>query len=518
MINCEKFLSVADQFKLGELDTEKPHPDTMNLSDLAKNDVAEGINVLKNVDIKALKKMTFYVDKLEKLAIDIQKTLEAHKKIFLFGCGSTGRLSIALEVFCREGLIPNQYKDLIIGFMSGGDAALVRSIENFEDFPDRGARQLAELGFADGDLLIASTEGGETPIVIGATEKAVEISKNPPYFLYCNPDEKLIQIVERSQRVIDNPKIKKVCLAVGAMGLSGSTRMQSSTVLMAAIGFAFNKIRTGENIADQLNTLIQWYEDCDFSFVENLINAEFNAYQSNNYVIYKTQNYGVSILTDTTERSPTFSLNPFENVLSKNDAMSLSYLAISNTKTAESAWFQVLKRQPRVLEWEYCAHLTGMKCLMGFDISENSIKNRQKSNLSAKQRLFSIDKENDFITFAIDEAQGRIAIADKNVLLQNLVLKMILNIHSTLLMGKLGRYESNVMTYVKPANNKLIDRAIRYVTQILEKNHGVTLNYVEIAHHLCTVSSQIALEESIVLKTVEFIIRKSPKMKLNNSL
>jgi len=38
MINCEEFLKIADQFKLGELDTEKPHPDTMNLSDLAKDD------------------------------------------------------------------------------------------------------------------------------------------------------------------------------------------------------------------------------------------------------------------------------------------------------------------------------------------------------------------------------------------------------------------------------------------------------------------------------------------------
>jgi len=511
MINCEKFLEIADQFKLGELDTEKPHPDTMNLSDLAKNDVAKAIEVLKKVDLKALKIMADKVDKLENLYIDIKKTLEANKKIFLFGCGSTGRLSIALEVFCREGLIPNQYKHLITGFMSGGDAALVRSIENFEDFPDRGARQLEELGFEDGDLLIASTEGGETPIVIGATEKAVEISKNAPYFLYCNPDEKLVQIVERSQRVIDNPNIKKICLAVGAMGLSGSTRMQSSTVLMAAIGFAFNKIKTGENIAEQLNELVDWYEQLDFSFVENLIHAEFNTYQSNHYVIYKTQNYGVSILTDTTERSPTFSLNPFENVLSKNDVMSLSYLAISNTKTAESAWFQVLKRQPKVLEWKYCVHLTGMNCLMGFDISENAVKNRQKSNLSAKQVLFSIDKENGFISFNIENVKGRIDIMGKNVLLQNLVLKMILNIHSTLLMGKLGRYESNVMTYVKPANNKLIDRAIRYVTQILEKKHGLNVSYVEIAHHLRTVSKQIAPEESIVEKTVAFILLKESK-------
>ena len=43
--------------------------------------------------------------------------------------------------------------------MAGGDAALVRSIERFEDYPEYGARQLRELGFRDGDLMVATTRG-----------------------------------------------------------------------------------------------------------------------------------------------------------------------------------------------------------------------------------------------------------------------------------------------------------------------------------------------------------------------
>ena len=49
-----------------------------------------------------------------------------------------------------------------------------------------------------------------------------------------------------------------------------------------------------------------------------------------------------------------------------------------------------------------------------------------------------------------------------------LVLKVVLNIQSTLVMGRLGRYENNFMTYVRPSNNKLIDRAIRYAQHIVE--------------------------------------------------
>src|SRR5581483_11789624 len=90
------------------------------------------------------------------------------------------------------------FQNSVVGFMAGGDLALVHSIENFEDHPEYGARQLMELGFGENDLLISSTEGGETPFVIGATERAAEASRRSPWFLYCNPDSALAE-VERSR-------------------------------------------------------------------------------------------------------------------------------------------------------------------------------------------------------------------------------------------------------------------------------------------------------------------------------
>ncbi|MBK7892380.1 MAG: hypothetical protein IPJ84_16505 [Bdellovibrionales bacterium] len=41
------------------------------------------------------------------------------------------------------------------------------------------------------------------------------------------------------------------------------------------------------------------------------------------------------------------------------------------------------------------------------------------------------------------------------------ILKYLLNLQSTLAMGRVGRYQGNLMTFVRPANNKLIDRALR---------------------------------------------------------
>jgi N-acetylmuramic acid 6-phosphate etherase len=85
-------------------------------------------------------------------------------------------------------------------------------------------------------LLIGSTEGGETWWVIGALWCATTISKRKPFALYCNPDEVLVQRVERSKKFIESDKIIKINCTVGEMALAGSTRMQATTILMYGIG------------------------------------------------------------------------------------------------------------------------------------------------------------------------------------------------------------------------------------------------------------------------------------------
>ena len=96
----------------------------------------------------------------------------------------------------------------------------------------------------------------------------------------------------------------------------------------------------------------------------------------------------------------------------------------------------------------------------------------------------------------------------------NLVLKMILNIQSTLVMGRLGRYESNVMTFVKPSNFKLIDRSIRYIGQILREKYGVEVGYEEIMGLLGQAAEGLKEEEPFVLKASGFIYEVITKKKI----
>ena len=87
-------------------------------------------------------------------------------------------------------------------------------------------------------------------------------------------------------------------------------------------------------------------------------------------------------------------------------------------------------------------------------------------------------------------------------LTQNLLLKLILNTHSTLVMGRLGRYLDNLMTYVKPSNLKLIDRAIRYVRLLMQRRNGTCPDYATVARQLFLEQARLGSEEPIVMKTM----------------
>src|SRR5664279_1828982 len=214
---AEKFLSVSSQYKLGKLITESSHPYTRDLSSLSLNDTGEAIQKLKELDNAVLKVFSEKITQIIYLKDKIRDTLNDGNDIYFCGCGATGRLSLTIETLWRQVHKGKILENKVFSFMSGGDVALIRSIENFEDFPAYGARQLVESGFKDGDLLIATTEGGETPFVIGATEN----SKRKPFFLYCNPDDILSDVAERSKRVIQNTNIEKINLTVGPMAVTG---------------------------------------------------------------------------------------------------------------------------------------------------------------------------------------------------------------------------------------------------------------------------------------------------------
>jgi len=471
-----RFLAQARDFQLGDLPTESRHPLTGDLADLSRHDLPRAVHLLKQIDCFCLETV---LGKSPGIAV-LAARMQGARRVFIYGCGATGRLALSLESLWR---LLNPGSDAVRGFMSGGDLALVHSIESFEDHPEYGARQVAESGLRPDDLFVGCTEGGETPSVIGATEAAQR-----PYFLYCNPDESLVKVA-RSRRVLENPAIDKLNLFVGPMTLAGSTRLQASTALMLAAGAALFRIDPAP--------LLDCLDRLDTAFLLPFIEEESAIYQRGEYVLYETNHYGITILTDTTERAPTFSLPGFENLQDPQPRPSPSYLCLPNADDAAAAWRQILLRDPITLEWDELDGIAGSRRLAGFDFSLNARRNRA----GLRQHVFRIERRGGELDMELGEHRASIDVSSLHPLFEHLLLKMLLNTHSTLVMGRLGRFESNLMTWVRPSNNKLIDRAIRYVSVLLARE-GIRASYEEIAVRLFEGMKNLGPDESIVLETV----------------
>jgi len=476
------YLKISDEFKLGSLLTERQNPLTENLSELSKNNVHKAISSILNVDLNMLHSLINSLPKIKLLSTDIKKCLSSGGRLFLGGCGATGRLSLVIETTWRQ----TTKKNNVISFMAGGDVALISSIEKFEDYPEYGSRQLLDLSFSENDLFIGSSEGGETPFVIGAVDKALTISKLKPYFLFCNPDDILKNITKRTKKLLENKNVKKLNLTHDAQALSGSTRMQASSIIMMAISIAlFEDDFNIKNIENDLLTFEKNYEKECFN-LEQFINKEFQIYQNNEDLLYSpSKDLAISVLTDTTERSPTFSLNSFENYNDNlnNSNCSLCYLYFPKSSTPEEAWKKLLARDPRTLEWENLKGIASLNKLYGFNFSE-SLSMKRKEILNKKQNIFKIENSdsNNGIIFSLNNCKHifEMPLQENKVYYKQLLLKMLLNTHSTIIMGKLNRFDGNIMTWVKPSNNKLIDRAIRYSQSLLRKNN-LNISYDEVA-------------------------------------
>jgi len=510
-LTLETFLADAPAFRLGELPTEQPHPRTRGLAELARTDPTRAAAVLAEVDRDALDVLAGLSEDVDALGCAIGDALRGGGRIFVCGCGATGRLALTLEALWREGAGAGD-AERVVSLMAGGDAALVRSLEGFEDHAAYGARHVAELGLRADDLFIGCTEGGETSYVIGATEHAAGVTRRAPWFLYCNPDDAL-RGIERSRRVIANPAIRKLSIVVGPMALSGSTRMQATTVLMLAVGIPLLGDRTPGAARRALDRLRHHLDAADaagrLDDLGALIAAETAIYRAGDAVLYEADAHAITVLNDTTERAPTFNLTPFENDADDPLIPAPCYVSIPTSPRADAAWRALLRRSPRPLDWPGFEAVAGAERLRGFDFSQRAREHRARRLPHARHATFRVARDGDAVALRLGAASAGFDVGALSLLEEHVALKLLLNIHSTLVMASLGRCRSNVMTWVRPSNRKLIDRAIRYA-RALAAEVGLPLpSYAETARLCFAEMESLGHDESIVEKTVAAIRRAS---------
>ncbi|MCH7556110.1 MAG: sugar phosphate isomerase [Planctomycetes bacterium] len=535
---AEEFLSRERAFRLGELLTESSHPKTKTLSQTAEDDLPAAIKQLQSVDddIPLSMKKVLQQDSFRELIEAFVKALSTGKRIYFTGCGATGRLSILLESAWRRFLgeikkvSPEMGKmgDRVYSVMAGGDFALIKSVEGYEDFQDFGRYQLRERGVGPGDVVVAITEGGETPFVIGTAWEGLDAGAKV-FFVYNNPTEVLCRYVKRSREVIEEPRITKLDLTTGPMAITGSTRMQATTAELFVVGSALEialvrflrkrlspmqaaKLGLEERQAgDYLRLLSELLEQLSSpQVVDTLARAirfEEGIYRRRGLVTYMADSFLLDVLTDTTERSPTFMLPAFRKYGDNRSPSSWAFVK-DPFRTTEKAWHELLQREPRGLKWgrkvyEQLKAPAGLKAqppkLDNSEIYKFMIGNEpdpsrtdapdsalvvvtaggrtdrlirtalQKFGSQYKKTAALIVGSADVAAPTDETFQFPCSLSDSPLQLwHHLAVKLILNTLSTATMVRMGRVIGNAMVWLSPSNKKLIDRGSRLIAQQAE--------------------------------------------------
>ncbi|MHC4517089.1 MAG: sugar phosphate isomerase [Planctomycetota bacterium] len=534
---AREFVEREKAFRLGELLTESFHPKTRRLSQTIQADLAAGVRLLQSVDedITAACPAILGQAGYGRLVASLLEAMRAGRRVYFTGCGATGRLSILLEAAWRRcwralkqrhpeiGRDIADLEDLCVSVMAGGDFALIKSVEGFEDFPDFGRHQLREAGVGGGDVVVAITEGGETPFVIGTAWEGLAVGATV-FFVYNNPTGLLREHVERSREVIEEPRIGKLDLTTGPMAIAGSTRMQATTTELLVVGAALEtalmrwlgeglpssvaktmgQIRTAQDYHRLFSKLLgELSGDEAVDAMARAVAFEERIYGGHGLVTYAADDVLLDVLTDTTERSPTFMVPPFRQDGDTRSPVPWAFVKNPQQPTRE-AWRDILQREPRGLDW-------GPVTYQQLNAPEALRSNPPKLDNDEIHR-FRIGNERDgsrteasesaLVTIEAGEAASvrRAAVDAMGAdyrraaavtigpatgsgdagehfhfqcglpvsalrLWEHLAVKLVLNTISTATMVRMGRVIGNAMVWVSPSNKKLIDRGTRLIAQ-----------------------------------------------------
>ena len=141
---------------LAHIPTEARNPASGQIDELPTLDM---LRIIHAADQQAVDAVTLVLPQIA-LAIDaIAARLSNGGRLFYTGAGTSGRLGVLDASECPPTF--NTPPELVQGLIAGGDIALRRSIERAEDDPGQGARDLADHGFASGDILIGIDVNGD---------------------------------------------------------------------------------------------------------------------------------------------------------------------------------------------------------------------------------------------------------------------------------------------------------------------------------------------------------------------
>ena len=517
------FIDNEKQFHLGFLPTEQSNPITATLEDDFKRSTLAGIQCLQRGDRQMPIPMrnVFAGRRFAALVDSMIATLTTTGKgrIIFSGCGATGRLSILLESMWRDffhrraaELTADELKlaDRSASIMTGGDFALIKSVEFFEDFAEGGRRQAAALNVGEGDTFVAITEGGETSSVLGTLKYAAEHGARC-FLVFNNPADLLRKYLDRCREAIDNPKVTVIDLYCGSMSVAGSTRMQAtsseqllcSCALEAALCHVLPRFakETAADYTLAFENLLAGLESPEGrAGLVKAIEFEKGVYEKHGRITYLADKCMLDLFTDNTERAPTFMIPPLRSSREKQLAQSWAFVKNPLFET-EACWHEMMRRQPRCLNFtsedakslgmpqrfidsppliKYSDLITYMignepspERIQGYDRAVAvilTVGDRPATFLNAAKRLAGAWPEQIEFHIGPEKTDGicvNLPLADSPLeIWKHLAVKLAFNCLSTGTMTAMGRVAGNWMSWVSVSNKKLIDRGIRLLMEL----------------------------------------------------
>jgi hypothetical protein len=255
-----------------------------------------------------------------------------------------------------------------------------------------------------------------------------------------------------------------------------------------------------------------------------LTTLEESVYRAGHKNNYFADRLGADLLTDTTERSPTYCTPPFRKFDDTTATESWAFLYVPYAETPH-AWERIIKHTPKCVEWSdaevrelvgdekagrtieivrkisykelmrFKVGLDGLKCrpLGKGDCAVGVVSEAEKASLLSPSGFHRVQLEAarkagaqiGLIYFGREESIGEIRefvakwnpecvavlvpVPKTSFLLDGVTrvgAKTLLNSLSTCTMVRLGRVMGNYMIWVVASNLKLIDRSTRYIQKL----------------------------------------------------
>jgi len=200
------------ELNMKAMTTESRNPNTMELDTMCPMEILEVMNREDEKVIAAIRKVLPGIARCVQWATE---SIRSGGRIIYMGAGTSGRLGVLDAVECPPtfGVAPGT----VIGLVAGGATAFDRPIEDAEDSPEEGKKDLSGCGLKPEDLVIGIAASGRTPYVLGGLALAKETGCHT-VAIVCNPGSPMAAAAELAIEVFPGPEC-----------VTGSTRLKAGT-------------------------------------------------------------------------------------------------------------------------------------------------------------------------------------------------------------------------------------------------------------------------------------------------